>query len=188
MANNSEDRMNDLIELKYKHDQARERIRIESERRSRLSNEEEILEIPYFLRSAIWPQKDQEAVRAYITAHRKIEEKERAKEQKHQHRIKQNAAIKAESERQAKLERRKLRKQQIADRLQRKSDQRRNQDLVYNAIISGHETYGQLIKKLEMDPNALKLAIRWLMKKNRIGKVSPRRYGPHWRSNNKEEE
>ena len=193
--------MTELERLKQNHDMAMSRVLAENERRNLLNEmarqaviergddeydcAEEWLKIPYFLdlREGIWPDEDRRAVKAYSDEMRKVSQAEQRNQEQRDRRRREKAVRKAEAEKQAKAERRALRKRQAANRLEKRVRQQKNRDLVYNAIASGCETHGQLIKKLDIDHGELKSAIRWLMRKGLeskfggICKLSARRYG-----------
>ena len=130
-------------------------------------------ELPAFLNRALWTEADW---RRHTEAGRKydLERQRKADGERRKLQIALTEQKRKKLERIATKEARKMLKQ---DRRDRKAQRQRNRDTVIRMIDLGHDTIGQMSKKSGIESSELKLAIRWLIKNERITKVTPRRYG-----------
>jgi len=133
---------------------------------------ERLLEIPAFLDRRKWTDEQKAANERAWQKVLRLQSDEAAAKRKVRDRAIRAAQLEREAKAQAKADRRQDRENRKARNVQRRQDRNR----VVELIDAGHVTIGQMAKASGIPTERLKPAIRWLLRKEKISKATPRTY------------
>ena len=135
--------------------------------------ENEMPPLPDFLNRSVWSTEQWEA---HAEADKRFQKALTRKAHNDRRKLAQViTAHKVERlERQARKDERKALREA---RRARRALRQRSRDTVLRMLDQGHDTIGQMSKVSGEKSSALKRALHWLLKNERIKKITPRRYG-----------